>query len=119
VNLPDPKIVLPREKPIPKEKPLTKWEKFRKERGLPPKQKRSRLVFDPITNDWVPRWGHNSAKKVAEKHTWLIEDKPKHEGSNPFTYEKQEKKLKVEKEKLKQLKNERYAAKQQNGGKSQ
>lgn len=34
VSLPEPKIILPREKPIPKEKPLTKWEKFRKERGL-------------------------------------------------------------------------------------
>lgn len=35
VGLPAPKINLPREKPIPKEKPLTKWEKFRLERGMP------------------------------------------------------------------------------------
>lgn len=62
VSLPEPKIVVPREKPIPKEKPLTKWEKFRLERGMPARQKRSRLVFDPVTNDWLPRWGHKSAK---------------------------------------------------------
>lgn len=37
-------------------------------------------------------------------------DKPKHEGSDPFTYKKQEQKLKVEKEKLKQLKNQRFAS---------
>lgn len=29
VELPEPKVVLPREKHIPKPKPLTKWEKFR------------------------------------------------------------------------------------------
>lgn len=62
VNLPEPKIVIPREKPVPKEKALSKWEKFRLERGMPARQKRSRLVFDPVTNDWLPRWGHKSAK---------------------------------------------------------
>ena len=49
VNLPDRKLVYPREKPIPKPKPLTKWEKFRIENGLGPKAKRSRMVFDEIT----------------------------------------------------------------------
>ena len=67
VELPAPQIVLPREKPIPKEKTLTRWEKFRKEKGLPTRAKRSRLVFDKITNDWVPRWGPYSIKKIEEK----------------------------------------------------
>jgi regulator of ribosome biosynthesis len=40
--------VLPREKPAPKEAVKTKWEKFREEKGLPSRKKRSRLVFDPI-----------------------------------------------------------------------
>jgi regulator of ribosome biosynthesis len=81
--------VLPREKAIPKPKPLTKWEKFRLEKGLPPKEKRSRLVYDEITKDWVPRWGFGSIKQIQKKHQWLIEDKPKHEaaGVDPFTYE--------------------------------
>lgn len=117
VTLPEPKIVLPREKPIPKQKPQTKWEKFRLERGLPARKKRSRLVFDPITNDWVPRWGAKSVKKIKEEHNWLIENKPSHEGMNPFTKERQEQKMKVEKEKLKQLKNQMYAQKQMNGSK--
>jgi len=80
VFLPKPKIVTPREKPIPKEKPLTKWEAFRKERGMSARKKRSRVVFDPITNDWVPRWGHNSVKKIEDKHNWLMVDRPSDEG---------------------------------------
>lgn len=111
VDLPEAKIVLPREKPIPKAKPQTKWEKFREERGLPPKSKRSRMIFDPVTNDWVPRWGHNSKKKIAEKHDWLLEDKPDQGDVDPFTRKRQEKKLVLEKEKLKQIKNEMHAQK--------
>ena len=95
VELPEPRIVVPRQKPIPKEKPKTKWEKFREEKGLPARQKRSRLVFDPITNDWVPRWGPNSKKKIEAKHEWLLEDKPQHEaaGVDPFTMKRQEKQV--------------------------
>jgi regulator of ribosome biosynthesis len=29
IELPEPNVVLPREKPVPKAKQLTKWEKFR------------------------------------------------------------------------------------------
>ncbi len=57
VKLPDPVLKLPRAKPIPKPKPLTKWEKYRVEKGLPPRQKRSRMVFSELAQDWVPRWG--------------------------------------------------------------
>ncbi len=87
VELPEPKIVTPRQKPVPKEKAKTKWEKFREEKGLPARKKRSRLVFDPITNDWVPRWGPNSKKKIEAKHEWLLEDKPSNieSGIDPFT----------------------------------
>ena len=66
VEMPSTIQVLPREKPCPTEKPKTKWERFREERGMAPRQKRSRLVFDPITNDWVPRWGTGSVKKIAD-----------------------------------------------------
>lgn len=57
VKLPAPLIKLPRSKPVPKPKPLTKWEKYRVEKGLPPRQKRSRMVFSELAQDWVPRWG--------------------------------------------------------------
>lgn len=49
VDMPERTITLPREKPAPVEKQKTKWEKFREERGMPARQKRSRLVFDEIT----------------------------------------------------------------------
>ena len=48
VTMPTSTTVLPREKPAPKESVKTKWEKFREEKGLPSRKKRSRLVFDPI-----------------------------------------------------------------------
>lgn len=58
--LPKPKVVLPREKPIPKEKPMTKWEKFRLEKGITAKGKRSRMVYSEHASDWVPRYGMGS-----------------------------------------------------------
>ena len=67
VAMPESKVVLPREKPCPVEKPKTKWERFREERGLPPRQKRSFMVFDEITQDWVPRWGPKSIKKIQDQ----------------------------------------------------
>lgn len=70
------------------------------------------MVFDSITNDWVPRWGHNSKKKIELKHDWLIEDKPDQGNVDPFTKKRQEKKLEVEKEKMKQIKNERHIQKE-------
>ena len=107
VYLPDRGIILPREKPIPKPKPLTKWEKFRLEKGMSAKEKRSRMVYDPITNDWVPRYGMNSIKKIEDKYNWVMEEKPKHReaGMDPFTFKRAEKKLEKEKQDLRELKN--------------
>ena len=94
VDMPDPRVVLPREKPVPKELEKTKWEKFREEKGLPPRKKRSRLVFDPITKDWVPRWGKGSVKKIEDKMNFVKEEKAIHRklGVDPFTLDKMEKK---------------------------
>jgi len=57
VKLPETLLKLPRAKPIPKPKPLSKWEKYRLEKGLPPRKKRSRMVYSELAQDWVPRWG--------------------------------------------------------------
>ena len=57
VKLPEPIIKLPRSKPLPKPKPLTKWEKYRAEKGIAPRKKRGRMVFSELTKDWVPRYG--------------------------------------------------------------
>jgi len=63
------------------------------------REKRSRMVFDEITNDWVPRWGKGSIKKIQDKANIIMEEKPKHTeaGMDPFTYKKNEKKMEKEK----------------------
>lgn len=73
---------------------MTKWERFRLEKGMPARKKRGRMVWDPITEDWVPRHGAGSIKKIAEAHNWAMEEKPKHvkAGLDPFSYAKEEKK---------------------------
>ena len=111
--MPAPVQVLPREKKLPTEKPQTKWEKFRLERGMAPRQKRSRLVFDPITNDWAPRWGKDSVKKIEDKHNWLMPHKQKYEeaGMDAFSYAKAEKKAKKEKQNLAEVRNQVNAVK--------
>jgi regulator of ribosome biosynthesis len=78
---------------------MTKWEKFRIEKGLPQKEKRSRMVFDPLSNDWVPRYGTGSIKKMEDKYNVVMEEKEKHReaGMDPFTYKKNEKKIEKEK----------------------
>ena len=107
VEMPAAHQVLPREKPCPAEKSMTKWEKFRDERGMAPRARRSRLVFDPISNDWVPRWGPNSVKKIEDKHQWLLPEEGKHRkaGVDPFTYARAEKKSAMEKQDLAQVRN--------------
>ena len=57
VKLPKGQLILPRARRIPKDKPQTKWEKFRTERGMAPRQRRSRMVYNETAKDWVPRWG--------------------------------------------------------------
>ena len=44
------------------------------------------MIYDPITKDFVPRFGMKSAKKIEEAHNWLMEDKEKYGGKDPFTY---------------------------------
>ena len=111
--MPASKTILPREKPAPLTEAKTKWEKFREEKGLPPRKKRSRLVYDPIQKDWVPRWGKGSIKKLAEGDNWLMHEKPKHveSGMNPFDYARAEKKGKLEKQNLATLKNQLHKTK--------
>jgi hypothetical protein len=58
------------------------------------------MVFDPITKDWVPRFGKGSVKKIEQKlNNWVMEEKPKHvySGLNPFDYARMEYKGKLEK----------------------
>lgn len=63
VELPKPRIYLPREHPIRKEPELTKWEKFRRERGIK-KRKRSKQDFDEDTRTWKRRYGKDKANDI-------------------------------------------------------
>lgn len=110
VNLPRIEERLPRLVPPPKDKPLTKWEKFRKERGLPPRKRRERKVYDPVSRKWVRRFGYKSIKKLQEARTAIVEVKPGQEHIDPFEKMHLEKKVMLEKEKHKALQNQMRAA---------
>jgi len=60
-------ILIPRELPPPQPKQETKWERFAKERGITPKRKRSRKVWDDIEQTWVYRTGFHSKTKGNSK----------------------------------------------------
>ena len=60
-------IVLPRSQHLPSSKSKTRWQKFAELKNIK-KKKRSRLIWDPVINDWAPRWGKGSAKKNWKKH---------------------------------------------------
>ncbi|MCQ2816313.1 MAG: ribosome biogenesis regulatory protein homolog [archaeon] len=102
VKLPEPILKLPRYKPIPKEKPLTKWEKYRQEKGIQ-KKKRSRMVFSELTQSYVPRWGKGSIKQIEKEANWAMEDDAS--GVNPFDKQAMEKNLKKAKQEKREMKN--------------
>ena len=101
LNLPKPILILPRALAIPKPKPLTKWEKFKIEKNIT-QRKRSRMVYSDIAGDFVPRWGKNSIKKIERDTNWALEDK---NGQNQFDVLNSERKLKIEKQKKREARN--------------
>lgn len=93
VTLPTPIVIAPRSKSIPKHtKTLTKWEQFMKDKGIS-KKKKARMVWSEKLQKYLPRWGKDSIKQTELRTEAIIEDNPKYEGKNPFTYKKQEGKL--------------------------
>ena len=106
--LPEAIITLPRTLPIPVAKPLTKWEKYKQEKGIV-QRKRSRMVYSEEVGDWVPRWGRGSVKKIQDSMNWAMEEKEP--GINPFEQKSNEKQLAKAKQLKRQMKNEEYAKK--------
>jgi len=102
-KLPKPVTRLPREKPCPKPKPLTKWEEFRKKKGLRP-AKKEKLVWDEASKEWKPRYGMNRIN--SEKDVWAI---PVPETADPmvdqFKLMKDKKKERVAKNEFQRLRN--------------
>lgn len=105
IELPSKTTIFPRHKKIPTGgSELTKWERFAQQKGIN-KKKRSRMVFDEIKQDWVPRWGARSIKQNRENENFAVEEKPGDMG-DPFRKKGLEKELRNEKTKLRQNKNE-------------
>mmetsp|Transcript_9512 Transcript_9512/g.18406 ORF Transcript_9512/g.18406 Transcript_9512/m.18406 type:complete len:228 (-) Transcript_9512:52-735(-) len=103
VKLPEPELRLPKKRTPPAPKPLTKWEKYRNENGLGQNRKRSRMVYEPLVDDFVPRWGKGSAKKIQHKSEWVMDDK---DGSDPFQAKAEAKQIQRLKQKKHELKNQ-------------
>ncbi|KAF6070200.1 Regulator of ribosome biosynthesis [Candida albicans] len=109
IQLPEPTTVLPREKPIPKAKPLTKWQQFAARKGIKPKAKDGKMVYDEDTGEWVPKWGYKGKNKSIDDQ-WLVEvdDKVKNtedELIDPRTLKRAERKKLIKKNELQHKRN--------------
>ena len=114
VKLPPPRTRLPRQKPLPKPKPETRWEKFAREKGIVKSKKRSRLVLDEETKEYKPRFGKDRANANEPQ---VIELKPGDPlDVDPFQRHRDEKKMKLLKQKGRELKNQERAARETGGG---
>ncbi|GAA5948544.1 hypothetical protein JCM3765_004918 [Sporobolomyces pararoseus] len=71
-DLPAIATALPREKPLPKPAPMTKWQAFAQAKGIAPKEKKDRMVYDEDKQEWVPRWGYKGKNKDKEEQ-WIHE----------------------------------------------
>lgn len=102
-KLPEPKTIVPREKPLPKPKPLTKWQEFAQKKGIV-KRKKSKFVWDETHKEWRPRFGFKKAND--ESKPWLIEV-PGNADPNEDQFAKRltEKKERVAKNEFQRLKN--------------
>ncbi|POM83257.1 Ribosome biogenesis regulatory protein (RRS1) family protein [Cryptosporidium meleagridis] len=112
-------ILLPRAYPLPTKKEKTRWEKFAELKGIK-KRKRSRMVYDPITDDFVPRWGRNSIKKIQKKHNEaIIEIKGNmDENKDPREAINLKRDMMINKQRLRELKNKMNSSKNKNNPKS-
>lgn len=109
IQLPEPTTILPREKPIPKAKPLTKWQQFAARKGIKPKAKDGKMVYDEDTCEWVPKWGYKGKNKLIDDQ-WLVEvdDKVKNtedELIDPRTLKRAERKKLIKKNELQHKRN--------------
>eukprot|EP01059_Diplonema_ambulator_P013892 TRINITY_DN24598_c0_g1_i1.p1 TRINITY_DN24598_c0_g1~~TRINITY_DN24598_c0_g1_i1.p1 ORF type:complete len:231 (+),score=69.16 TRINITY_DN24598_c0_g1_i1:51-743(+) len=114
-KLPFPSSMIPREKPPPKEKELTKWEEFKKEKGLKSRKKAKR-VYDEDADEWIGTYGAKRARHERE-HTWIKEVPdnyvPKVEGGDAFLDEQMERKERVKKQKAREAANQRRSRESQ------
>lgn len=109
-HLPEITTVLPREKPLPKAREKTKWEKFATSKGIAPKPKRERMVFDEEKQEYVARYGYKGANKDQEDQ-WLVEVPNNADNdANPRDKAKKERTDRTLKNKAQQMRNTSRAA---------
>jgi len=105
-KLPEPTTIIPREKPYPKERVDTKWEKFRKGKGIS-KRRKNTQVWDKDVKDWRYQFGHK--RKNDDRNDWVLEDKPSqlklYGAEDPFMLTKMKKKEVVDKQKIREKNN--------------
>jgi regulator of ribosome biosynthesis len=89
-------------------------ELFAKKKGIAPKQRDGKLVYDEEKQDWVPKWGYKGKNKELETD-WLVEvdDKKKDkdgEEMDPRKLSRQQRKENVKKNERQQKANAKRAA---------
>lgn len=109
LELPEPISDLPREKPLPKPKPPTKWEKFAAKKGIQPKAKSGKTVYDEASGEWVPKWGYKGKNKQLDDQ-WLVEIDDSKKGTeeellDPRSLNRSERKNLIRKNERQQKKN--------------
>jgi len=113
VGLPDAVTVLPRQRPPPKPKAETKWDKFKREKGITSTKKKGKLKWDEDLNRWVPRFGQKKREADAQRN-WLVELPSNYEmktaTGDPWSDMRVAKNERVSKQKMQQQKNKDRAA---------
>lgn len=98
-RLPSVDTKLPRALPPPPPKTLSKWEEFALQRGIAPKSKRSRKVYDESTGEWKHLTGSLETKANAGPESWPIMEVKKNDDpmADPWEKLREEKKGRVDK----------------------
>eukprot|EP00984_Skeletonema_dohrnii_P017630 scaffold8077_cov98-Skeletonema_dohrnii-CCMP3373.AAC.3 len=116
-KLPTAETRLPRMLPPPPPKQLTKWEQFALQRGIAPKGKQSRKVFDEATGEWKHLTGSLDNKANAGPESWPIIEVKKNDDpmQDPWEKLREEKKSRVGKNTESRMRNAERAGNLEKG----
>jgi regulator of ribosome biosynthesis len=96
--------------PPPPPKVESKWEKFAREKGIAPKTKRSRKVWDETAQQWLFRTGYQKANNDKNKE-WPIMEVPDGQDpyQDPWQVQREAKRARIDDNVSKRLKNQEQA----------
>ena len=104
VKLPKTTTPFPRHKPVPAPKVRTKWEKFAAIKGIQ-KQKRSKKVWDEASQSYKRRYGYKKANDELADWAIMAKSTDKAGMGDPWSARRREKKERVMKGAVQQMKN--------------